>query len=94
MRLRREMQAAPRVRRPGAEGPRRAEPAVLEAEAYERIRFALPIDVFPPHGRDLALRTARLPLLPIDRELGEIVRPVGMGLPPLDRPRGATERDA
>ena len=37
--------------------------------------------------------TARLPLLPIDRELGEIVGPVGMGLPALDRPRGAAQRD-
>ena len=56
--------------------------------------LALAINVLPPDGRDLALRTAGLPLLPIDRELGEIVGPVGLGLPALDRPRGAAERDA
>jgi hypothetical protein len=91
--LRREMEAAPRLRSPGAERPRVAGPAVLEAEAHERIRFALPIDILPPDGRDLTLRAPGLLLLPIDRELGEIVGPLGMGLPPLDRPRGAAQGD-
>ena len=94
MRLRREMQAASRVRRPGAERPRGTGPAVLEAEAHERIRFALPIAILAPHGRDLALGAPGLALLPIDRELGEIVGPVGLGLPALDRPCRAAERDA
>jgi hypothetical protein len=93
MLLRREMEAAPGVRGPGAEGPRVTGPAVLEAEADQGIRLALPIDILPPHGRDLALGTARLPLLPVHRKLGEIVGPVGMGLPPLARPRGAAQRD-
>src|SRR6476619_3027707 len=88
------METTPSVRGPGAEGPGVTGTAVLKAEAHERIRFALTIDILPPHGRDLALGTARLPLLPIDRELGEIVGPVSMGLPALDRPRGAAERDA
>ena len=91
--LRREMKTAPGVRGPGAEGPGVTGPAVLEAEADQGIRLALPIAILPPHGRDLALGTARLPLLPIDRELLESVRPVGMGLPALDRPRGAAPRD-
>ena len=69
--------------------------AILEAEPDdENTGPALAINVLPPDGRDLALRTAGLPLLPIDRELGEIVGPVGLGLPALDRPRGAAERDA
>src|SRR6476619_7388996 len=88
------METTPSVRGPGAEGPGVTGTAVLKAEAHERIRFALTIDILPPHGRDLALGTTRLLLLPIDRELGEIVGPVGMGLPALDRPRGAAERDA
>src|SRR4029434_3757647 len=87
------METAPGVRGPGAEGPGVTGTAVLKAEAHERIRFALTIDILPPHGRDLALGTARLPLLPIDRELGEIVGPVSMGLPALDRPRGAAQGD-
>src|SRR4029450_11605993 len=88
------METTPGVRGPGAEGPGVTGPAVLKAEAHERIWFALPIAILPPHGRALALGTACLPLLPIDRELGAIVRPVGMGLPAWDRPRGAAERDA
>src|SRR5262245_53111839 len=88
------METTPRVRSPGAEGPGVTGKAVLKAEAHERIRFALTIDILPPHGRALALGTARLPLLPVHRELGEIVGPVGLGLPALDRPRGAAERDA
>jgi hypothetical protein len=90
---RREMETAPRLCSPGAERPRVARPAVLEAEAHERRRLALPIDILPPDGRDLALRAPGLLLLPIDRELGEIVGPFGMGLPPLDRPHGATQGD-
>src|SRR4029453_19533251 len=82
------METTPGVRGPGAEGPGVTGPAVLKAEAHERIWFAPPIAILPPHGRALALGTACLPLLPIDRELGEIVSPVGMGLPALDRPRG------
>src|SRR5216683_2436862 len=94
MLLRREMKTAPSVLGPGAEGPGLAGTAVLEAKADQGIGLALPIDVLPPHGRDVALRTVGLPLLPIDRELREIVGPVGMSLPALDRPRGAAERDA
>src|SRR5215475_5996942 len=92
--LRREMETAPGVCGPGAARPGLTGPAVLKAEAHERIRLALPIDILPPDSRNLALGTTRLLLLPIDRELGEIVGPFGMGLPALDRPRGAAERDA
>ena len=72
-------------------GPDRA--AILEAEAHDSIRLARAIHVLPPDSRDLALRTAGLPLLPIDRELGEIIGPIGMRLPPLARPRGAAQGD-
>ena len=92
--LRREMEAAPRLLGPRAQRPGLTGAAILEAEPDDGIRLALAINVLPPDGRDLALRTAGLPLLPIDRELGEIVGPVGLGLPALDRPRGAAERDA
>jgi hypothetical protein len=87
--LRREMQAAPRLLGPRAQRPGRTGTAILEAEADDGIRLARAIDLLPPDGRDLPLRTAGLPLLPIHCELGEIVGPVGMRLPPLDRPRGA-----
>src|SRR5262249_7718376 len=94
MLLRREMETAPRVRGPGAEGPGGTGPAVLEAETDQGIRLALPIDILPPHGRDLTLRAPCLLLLPIARALLEVVPPVSMGLPALNRPRGAAERDA
>ena len=53
--LRREMETAPSLCSPGAERPRVARPAVLEAEAHERIRFALPIDILPPDGCDRSI---------------------------------------
>ena len=86
--------AAPRLLGPRAQQPGLTGAAILEAEPDDGMRLALAINVLPPDGRDLALRTAGLPLLPIDHELGEIVGPVGLGLPALDRPRGAAERDA
>src|SRR5438552_15657522 len=77
--LRRQMQAAPGLRGPEAQRPGRTGTAVLEAEAHNGRGLALAIDILPPHRRDLALGTVRLSLLPIHRELGEIVSPVGMG---------------
>jgi len=94
MRWRREMPAASRVRRPGAERPRGTGPAGLEAEAHERIRFALPIALLAPPGRDLALRAPGLALRPRDRALGAIVGPGGLGVPALARPWRAAQREA
>jgi hypothetical protein len=91
--LRREMQGAPRLLGPRAQRPSRTGAAILEAEADNGIRLALTIDILPPDGRDLALRAPGLPLLPVHRELGEIVSPVGLGLPPLDGSRGAAQGD-
>jgi hypothetical protein len=85
------MQAAPRLLRPRAPRPGRTGAAILEAEAHDGIRLALALNVLPPDSRDLALRTAGLPRRPIDRELGESIGPIGLRLPPLDRPRGAAQ---
>src|SRR5262245_50746946 len=87
------MQATPRLLRPRTQRPGRTGATVLEAEADDGIGLARAIDILPPDGRDLALRASSLLLRPIHRELGEIVGPVGMGLPPLDRPRGAAQGD-
>src|SRR5262245_10763361 len=87
------MQAAPRLLGSRAQRPGLTGATILEAEAHDGIQLALAINILPPDGRDLALRAPGLPLLPINRELGEIVGPVSMGLPPLDRPRGATQGD-
>src|SRR5262245_32177893 len=90
---RREMQGAPRLLGPRAQRPSGTGAASLEAEADSGLRLALTIDILPPDGRDLALRAPGLLLLPVHRELGEIVSPVGLGLPPLDGPRGAAQGD-
>src|SRR5262245_44457158 len=87
------MQAAPRFLSARAQRPGLTGAAVSDAAAQDGIRLALAIDMLPPDGRDLALRAPGLPLRPIHRERGEIVGPVGMGLPPLDRPRGASQGD-
>src|SRR4029450_10795275 len=87
------MQAAPRLLGPRAQRPGMTGAAILKAEAADGIRLALAIDILPPAGRDLPLRAPCLPLLPVHRALGEIIGPVGMRLPPLDRPRGAAQGD-
>jgi len=91
--LRRQMQAASGLRGSEAQRPGRTGATVLEAEAHQGRGLALAIDILPPDGRDLALRAPGLPLLPVHRELGEIVSPVGLGLPSLDGPRGAAQCD-
>jgi hypothetical protein len=48
--LRRQMEVAPGVLGIGAEGPSATGSAVLEAEADQGIRLALPIAILPPHG--------------------------------------------